>query len=146
MAIIEVQFKQNVFLNILGAKIVRQDFPRSLFSQLATDRLIERIEMLQVAIASDEDLQGISIEEGQLLVKFSFLLHHTSFVEARTAGSLQAPLTQTLNCDLWLKLAPAAPNLQWFISRFEVENQMVPILQVGIIPMGDTGFIVKDMK
>ena len=146
MAIIEIQFKQNVFLNILGAKIIRQDFPRSLFSQLATDRLIERIEMLQVAFASDEDLQGISIEEGQLLAKFSFLLHHTSFVEARTAGSLQAPPTQTLNCELWLKLAPAAPNLQWFISRFEVENQMVPILKVGSIPVGDTGFVVKDMK
>jgi hypothetical protein len=45
MAMIEIQFQDQVFFEIRRAQLVRADLPRALFPELAPERLIERIEV-----------------------------------------------------------------------------------------------------
>ena len=100
MALIEIQFREDIFFTILRAQIIRLDLPTTFFPELDTPldlvhpvnpikkaRRIERIEARQAGFFDPAD-EVLPPNDGELLFKISFLLHHTSFNAAHAAGSL----------------------------------------------------------
>lgn len=148
MAIIEIQFREDIFFDILRAQIVRVDIPRAFFPELGPDRLIERIEPGQVGIADLADPFVAGVRDGEVLFRIAFLLHHTSFAAARTAGSLKSPATQQIACVFWIKIAGSAPStLLWTLAGASISGQFRPVPPLGDkFLLGNAGLTVHDLQ
>ena len=148
MAIIEIQFRENIFFDVLRAQIVRMDIPRSFFPELGPDRLIERIEPGQVGFADPNDPPVGGQRDGEVLFKVSFQLHHTSFAAARAAGSLKSPATRHIDCIFWIKISGSAPSaLVWTIAGAIVSGQFRPVPPIGgVLPLGGLDVPVLDLQ
>jgi hypothetical protein len=147
MALIEIQFREDVFFEILRAQVVRLDVPPELFPELETHvdlthpvdpikraQRIERIEVGQAGFYDPAD-DMLPPNDGQLLFKISFVLHHTNFIAAHSAGSLQPPATRTIPCVIWIKLSGQPPaagqteaTIAWSLVRLDVSGQQRPAL------------------
>jgi hypothetical protein len=147
MAIIEIQFREDKFFNILRAQMARVDIPRAFFPELGPDRLIERIEPGQVSFADQADPAFAGQREGEVIFKIPFLMHHTSFTDARAAGSLMRPATQQIACVFWIKIGGAAPaTLVWSLVGATVSGQFRPVLPMGdSFSLGSVGLTVSDL-
>jgi hypothetical protein len=143
MAVVEIQFKQQVFFDIIAAQIVRVDPPGALLSRLPAGTLIERVEAGPITFADGDVL----FSDGELALRVPLTVHVTTSDGARAAGSLQAPVTQPVPCTVWLRLQGAPPaDLRWFIARVEVLNQFIPIIAPPrAIPIGDLDVPVQDI-
>ena len=139
MALIEIQFSDPVFFQIVAAQVVRSSFPRAFFPELGPDHLIERIDAGPASFPPAGD--PVLALPGELLFKIPFSIVHTSFADARAAGSLQPPVTQALPCMLWLGLSGGQPATQivWRLARLEVSGTFRPALSQGSIPLGNLG-------
>jgi hypothetical protein len=107
MAIVEFQFREQTFFDILAAQVVRTPLPSNLLSMLPPGRLIERVQVGQVSFAAED---AIRVGTGELGFEVPVTVLHTSFDDAKAAGSLQPPLTQPVPCKVWIRLAAVAPD------------------------------------
>jgi hypothetical protein len=105
MAVVEIQFQQKVFFDIIAAQIVRTEPPAVLLSQLPPGALIERTETGTIELASGEE---VLFADDELAVKVPVSVHVTNYDGAKTAGSLQPPVTIAQGCTIWLRLQGAA--------------------------------------
>ena len=96
MALVELQFRDDIFFDLFRAQIVRLDVP-GLSSMLKPGRLVERIEAGQIRLRSPSDAIAPPLA-GQLLVNMAFTVHETSLDDARAAGSLKRPATLAIPC------------------------------------------------
>jgi len=146
MAIIEVQFEKGSFLEILKANFSRQEIPRGLFADLAPDRILEKIEIVDAVDITDEQERV-----GKLTLKINFLQHHTTFTDAENAGSLKPPATQQLPCEITFDLSltgdgntPPDPRLQVWTKSLKLGSNNQPVLAASIVSFGNVGFDIAN--
>jgi hypothetical protein len=135
MAVFEIQFQEQVFFQIIAAQVVRTDPPGILLAQLPAGALIDRIETGAVEFAAGDILAG----DDELAVRVPLTVHVTSLEGAKTAGSLQRPVTVPQDCTIWLRLQPAPPlphsprederewGIQFLLARVEVGGNFIPV-------------------
>ena len=104
MAIVEVQFRDQSFFELVKAQVVRTPLPSDFRAGLGP-LLIERFECHDVALTDDSALQQAAAHvkpgepapnvgqtaPGELLLRASISLHLTTYANAKAAGSLAEP-------------------------------------------------------
>ena len=154
MAVLEIQFKQEVFFNIIAAQVLRINPPGELLSQLPPGALVEKIEIGQVAFASPNE---ILFGDSEIGLRVPLTVKVTTYQLARSAGSLQPPATIDAPCTVWLRLQGAVPyelppgtfhpaGLRWFIQRVDVDGAFVPIFPTARDLPFDPGVPVDDVR
>ncbi len=154
MAVLEVQFKQDVFFKIIAAQVLRINPPGELLSKLPPGALIERIEVGQVAFAGPNE---IVLDDTEIGLRVPLTVKVTTLANARNAGSLQPPATIDALCTVWLRLQGVVPyeappgalhpaGLRWFIQRVDVDGARVPIFPVARDLPFDPGVPVDDVR
>jgi hypothetical protein len=141
MAVIEIEFREQGFFNIIAAQILRID-PAALLSQLPTGALTERVEPGIIAFANDGE---ILFSDGKLALNVPLAVHITNYAAAKAEGSLQKPAPQPVACTLWLPLQGAAPSqLRWLIRpRGDPRQVHTLIAPPRTIPIGRLGAPVQ---
>ncbi|WP_342236410.1 hypothetical protein [Inquilinus sp. OTU3971] len=126
MAVIEIQFREKVFFDIIAAQVLRTDPPAALFSRAPAGSFIDRIETGAVRWARDDE---VLFSEGEVAVQVPFSVHLTSYEAAKTAGSLQVPQTFPIPCAVWLRIGGAPPaGLRCSIARLEINGEFIPVI------------------
>src|SRR5262249_17722092 len=112
MAIFELQFRQDVFFDIVRAEVIRIPVPSTVLDGLAAlgsafggqELLIERIEVNGVN-AVERSPNFVPTRKGQLMLQIDAEVFLTTFQNAKTAGSLQPPIIVTsVPATIWLTL------------------------------------------
>ena len=112
MAIIEVQFREDVFFDVIKAEIVRTQVPSSVIDEIANigkvflgeEFLIEQIECIDVNFATSAPGMD-SVPVGELLLLINLTIHLTTFTNARSAGHLAAPAATPYPVKIWMRLS-----------------------------------------
>src|SRR5215472_11606695 len=136
MAVLEIQFKEEVFFSIIAAQVVRVNPPAELLNKLPSGMLIEKIETGGVAFAVPGE---VLFGDDEIALKVPLTIRLTNYEFAKNAGSLQAPETIPVATTVWLRLQGAVSyldpaknyhptGLRWFIQRVEVNNTILPVL------------------
>lgn len=107
MAIIEFQFREGLFFDIIRAEIVRIPLPSELIEALAElgtklageELLVERVDCPDVVVVSEAPDFGPA-PKGKLLVRAKITLFLTTHAKARLAGHLVPPTTEALDNHL----------------------------------------------
>lgn len=146
MAVIEIQFREQVFFKIIGALISRAEYPKELFS-LPAERLIEKVVSGDIGYQNPEHPAMSQASPQQVLFNVPFKLLHTTFQDAKAAGSLIAPQCLELNCDMNLILeTTAAGQIKYTANFLRVNGQQVPFLFSSELPIGHMPFPIASSQ
>lgn len=137
MAVVELQFRDSVFFSIIAAMARRLALPVELIG-LPPDRIIDRLVVGAVGLASFHPEIGVTGDD-EVLLLVPLAVHHTTYHDARLAGSLQQPATQQIQITVWVLISPDVPQsrLHWRVARLEVNGQrMITPNLTGGLPIG----------
>ncbi|GAA4887035.1 hypothetical protein GCM10023237_00110 [Streptomyces coeruleoprunus] len=122
MGLYELQFKRDAFLSMMRARLNDIPLPIGEVPNFP-GRWLDRLVCTAVEIRNrDEAPADANIPVGELALRATIEVHHTTYEDARQAGSLNRPATAVATLHLWFAFSATRASLSILPRIAEIDG------------------------
>ncbi|MGW3384994.1 hypothetical protein ACWDCO_33085 [Streptomyces albogriseolus] len=135
MGLYELQLKRDPFLNMMQAWINDRPLPVAEMPGF-TDRWLERLLCTIVEIRSANEVPpDANLAVGAIPLRATIEVHHTTYEDARQAGSLTRPATAVATLHLWIAFNATGSGLSIMPAAAEINGTQLDVSALPVDPL-----------